>query len=79
METLVARGIPIETLLQVYDAREATRARIRANRQETDRVYRQNHVEERRAYNKAYYARKKAEIQATEGYVPPRRGRKPRS
>lgn len=79
MDTIVIRGIPVETLLQAYDARERTRERIRANRQDNDRQYRQAHVEERKAYNKAYYKRKKAELQTTEGYVPPKRGRKPKT
>jgi hypothetical protein len=79
METILIRGIPVETLLQAYDARERTRERVRANRQESDRQYRQAHAEERKAYNRAYYERKKAELQATEGYVPPKRGRKPKT
>jgi hypothetical protein len=79
METIVIRGIPVETLLQAYDARERTRERNRANRQENDRQYRQAHAEERKAYNKAYYERKKAALLAVEGYVPPKRGRKPKT
>lgn len=78
METITVRGIPIEILLQVYDARERTRERIRANRQESDRQYRQAHAEQRRAYNREYYARKIKEIREAPGYVPPRRGPKPK-
>jgi len=76
METIVVRGIPVETLLQAYDAHERARERIRANRQESDRQYRMRHAEERREYNKRYYERKKCELQASEGYVQPRRGRR---
>lgn len=79
METIVVRGIPVETLLQAYDARERMRERIRANRQESDRLYRMNHADERKAYNRQYYERKKCELQAAEGYVQPRRGRRPKS
>lgn len=79
METILVRGIPVETLLQAYDARERNRERIRANRQENDRQYRAAHAEQRKAYNREYYARKRAEVQAAEGYVQPKRGRKPKT
>lgn len=79
METILIRGISAETLLQAYDARERARQRVKASRQENDRQYRQAHAEERKAYNRAYYERKKAELQAAEGYVPPKRGRKPKT
>lgn len=76
---ITVRGIPVAVLLQAYDARERVRARVRETRGDNDRNYRQAHQEERKAYNKRYYELKKAELQATEGYIQPKRGRKPKS
>lgn len=78
MDTITVRGIPVETLLQVYDARERARERIRANRQENDRMYRQAHAEQRKAYNRDYYARKMNELRSAPGYIPCKRGPKPK-
>jgi hypothetical protein len=72
------RGIPVEKLLQAYDARERARLRVRETRGDNDRIYRMAHQEERKAYNKQYYELKKAELQAVDGYVQPKRGRKPK-
>ena len=69
------RGIPIETLLQVYDERQRFKERQRETRKAHDRAYRQAHADERRAYNKQYYQAKKQALQADPNYAPPRRGR----
>ena len=79
MESILVRGIPVETLLQVYDARERTRERIRVNRQESDRQYRETHADARREYNRKYYERKKTEREADPNFVQPKRGRKPKA
>ena len=80
-------GIPVERLINAYQARQRAYKARKVKRQEAReatprtydvdqaKAYREAHKERRNAYMKDYYQRKKVEAITSEDYVPKKRGR----
>ena len=75
MDDIIIQGVPVSELLRAYDQKLRRLEHNRANRSVYDAKHREVHREERKAYHRAYYERKKEMLRQQEGYIERGRGR----